>query len=370
MRDADFSALTGLELTAYQTIVTADADFEALALEEVAHMDPQATSRRLAPGVFSVDGSRSFGDLAEAWLVKPPIFVRHLCPVQVTVTLDAAAPDLAALDAAVAMEIAPYLADGATFSVQTRILGGGDLKPFDINQRLAALISEVSGQTLDVRNPAQVVSVVIVAEAPGTAAVPRVTVFLGASVVTHNLSDWAGGVRRFAREEGQISRSEFKLLEALEVFRLELPPRGSALDLGAAPGGWTRILRAQEQYVTAVDPAELDARLADDRGIRVKRMTAEAYLATEPDRFDVIVNDMRMDGRDSARLMVAYAGCLYAHGWALMTLKLPEAKRRPVIDQTFAILRQAYEIVGARQLFHNRSEITVCLRPRPRSEED
>ena len=35
-------------------------------------------------------------------------------------------------------------------------------------------------------------------------------------------------------------------------------------------------------------------------------MTAEAYMADDPDRFDVIVNDMRMDG-DSARLMVQAA---------------------------------------------------------------
>jgi hypothetical protein len=46
------------------------------------------------------------------------------------------------------------------------------------------------------------------------------------------LSDWAGGVRRFAREEGQLSRSEFKLLEAFEVFDISVPQKGLALDLG------------------------------------------------------------------------------------------------------------------------------------------
>src|SRR5690606_13535670 len=125
---------------------------------------------------------------------------------------------------------------------------------------------------------------------------------LGASLARENLSDWARGMRRFAREEGQISRAEFKLLEALGEFDLTLPARGSALDLGAAAGGWTRVLRQLEQYVTAVDPGDLDPRLASDRGVRHKRMTAELYLADDPDMFDVIVNDMRMDARDSARL--------------------------------------------------------------------
>lgn len=91
-------------------------------------------------------------------------------------------------------------------------------------------------------------------------------------------------------------------------------------------------------------------------------MTAEQYLSADPDQFDLIVNDMRMDARDSARLMVAYARQLYRHGLVIMTLKLPEQNRTPVIEQAFKILYQVYTVVGARQLFHNRSEITVCLR--------
>ena len=184
------------------------------------------------------------------------------------------------------------------------------------------------------------------------------------SVDSYNLSDWAGGKRRFAREKGQISRAEFKLLEALELFAIDLPPHSVALDLGAAPGGWTRVLRQKEQFVTAVDPARLHPRVARDSGVRHKQMTAEAYLKAGPDRFDFIVNDMRLDARDSARLMVAYAPYLYRHGAAIMTLKLPEENREKIIDHTFDILRQAYVIAGARQLFHNRSEITVYLKPR------
>ncbi|HMN31064.1 MAG TPA: SAM-dependent methyltransferase, partial [Caldilineaceae bacterium] len=170
-------------------------------------------------------------------------------------------------------------------------------------------------------------------------------------------------MRRFAREEGQISRSEFKLLEALEYFQVVLPEHGVVLDLGAAPGGWTRVLRQRGQYVTAVDPGDLDTRLAGDRGVRHKRVTAEAYLADDPDQFDAIVNDMRMDARDSARLMVSYSRLLHPHGFALMTIKLPETKRTAALSHAFNILRQGYEIAGARHLFHNRSEITVYLRP-------
>ena len=122
------------------------------------------------------------------------------------------------------------------------------------------------------------------------------------------------------------------------------------------------MLRNLDQYVTAVDPGALDERLASDKGIRHKRMTAEAYLRDEPDTFDIIVNDMRMDARDSARLMVAYARQLQRGGVVIMTLKLPETGRSGVIQYAFTVLKQAYKIEGARQLFHNRSEITVQLR--------
>jgi 23S rRNA (cytidine2498-2'-O)-methyltransferase len=44
-----------------------------------------------------------------------------------------------------------------------------------------------------------------------------------------------------------------------------------------------------------------------------------------------------------------------------MTLKLPKDNRRTAIDHSFNILKQAYLLQNARQLFHNRSEITIHL---------
>jgi 23S rRNA (cytidine2498-2'-O)-methyltransferase len=355
---AHTGSLLAIEAATTTWIATADPDFVDLARDEIRAADAGArVAEELAPGVLRIEGKISFGVLAEAWSTRPPIFVRHVSPIHTVVSLPGNGHDLGVLEEAVAAEIMPYLEPELRFSVQTRVFGDLPLKPFDVNQRVAAYVQDAAGPALDVRAPEQVVSVVCVAREED-----RSRAYIGASLAAHNLSDWAGGMRRFAREEGQISRAEFKLLEALEAFHLDLPPRGVALDLGAAPGGWTRVLRSRGQYVTAVDPGDLDPRLAQDSGVRHRRMTAEAYLADEPDQFDVIVNDMRMDGRDSARLMVACAPLLYRHGWALMTLKLPEQRRAPVLDHAFAIVREAYAIVGARQLFHNRSEITVCLR--------
>jgi len=355
-------------------IVSCDEGSIELALAELSAVAPDALLlEALSAGVLLCDAGISFADLAARWRAAPPIFVRHLAPVQAIIPLGGHAGDPAFV-ARTAPAVLPMLDAALRFSVQARVLADAPYKPFDINTALATALTGANGPAVDVRDPQQIVSVAcaslqtwqpdasLVVGGAHVSRGRRLVALAGLSLVADNLSGWAGGMRRFAREEGQVSRAEFKLLEALEVFGLDAPARGVALDLGAAPGGWTRVLRQRDQYVTAIDPGELDARLAADRGIRHLHITAEQYLQDGPDQFDVIVNDMRMDARDSARLMAAFARFLYAHGWAVMTLKLPEHDRQPVLDQVFAILRRAYRIIGARQLFHNRSEITVCLR--------
>lgn len=334
-------------------IATADPDFAELALDELRQaLSGGKIGQALAPGIWPVQLTDGFFALAEAWRTRRPIFVRHIAPVQNVLPITGTTADLAQLQAVVQSEFGPLFDPELPFSVQTRLLGSPDYKPFDINRALADIIQQESGAPLDVKRPFQIFSVLLTDS----------HAYMGISLAVHNLSDWAGGVRRFAKEPGQISRAEFKLLEALEQFQIDLPARGRALDLGAAPGGWTRVLRQQDQYVTAVDPAQLHPSLQQDKKVRHWQMHAEAYLNQEPDQVDLIVNDMRLDARDSARLMVAYEPVLYPHGILLMTLKLPTQGRVSPLDHALNILSDRYTIVGVRQLFHNRSEVTVYAR--------
>jgi 23S rRNA (cytidine2498-2'-O)-methyltransferase len=331
-------------------ILTADADFAELAWRELHGVCPDARQTAVcAPGVWVVATAVPFFTLAEQWRRQPPVFVRHICPVHQIV----APQPLPQLAAAIGQEMAGYLEPELPFSVQTRLFGTLPFKPYDLNTAVAQQVAQQTDAAVDVRHPVQILSVVCTEQA----------VYVGLSLAVHNVSAWAGGVRRFAREPEQISRAEFKLLEALEFFRIELPPRGIALDLGAAPGGRTRVLRQREQLVTAVDPGQLHPTLQQDKNVRHLPMTAEMYLTQYPDKYDFMVNDMRLDARDSARLMAAYAPYLYAHGSAVMTFKLPEDGRDKVLEQAFHLLRAAYVVAGAHHFFHNRSEITVWLRP-------
>jgi 23S rRNA (cytidine2498-2'-O)-methyltransferase len=336
-------------------VATADPDFADLAQAEITVISPHARfSAPLVDGVWLVETAVSFFDLAAHWQQQPPIFLRHINPVQASLTLRDQTSDIHALNDLLQAELLDLVDPDLPFSVQARVLGQQPYKAYDLNQILSQTITAETGAPLNVRQPVQILSVVV-GQGQG---------YLGLSLAAHNLSGWAGGRRRFARDKAQISRAEFKLLEAIEWFDIRMPPRGMVLDLGAAPGGWTRILRQYEQYVTAVDPARLHPNLQADPNVRHLAITAEEYLAADPDQFDLIFNDMRLDARDSARLMAAYARCLYRHGVALITLKLPQENRQTVLDHSFNILRRAYTITAARQLFHNRSEITVYLHPK------
>ncbi|MCL4870888.1 MAG: 50S rRNA methyltransferase [Anaerolineae bacterium] len=342
-------------------ILTANPAFQRLALDELDQLiaalprgEAVSPARPLANGVWLVEDA-PFWDVGERWRKQSPIFVHHICPVQVTVPFTA----LPALQQAVAAELLGYFDATQPFSVQTRVLDDGPVKPYEVNNGLAEMIAAATQSPLNVRQPEQILSVII---AGGIA-------YLGVSWVEHNLSNWAGGVHRFARREGQISRAEFKLLEALAVFKITLPEGGRALDLGAAPGGWTAVLHQKGFIVMAIDPAELHPSLKKVVGIQHRRLTAETYLetislpASPLAPFAIIVNDMRQDVRDSARMMVSYRPYLAEAGLALMTFKLPEQNPLALVEQGLAILRQAYRVAGVRQLFHNRHEVMVYLRP-------
>jgi 23S rRNA (cytidine2498-2'-O)-methyltransferase len=348
------------------SIITAHPEFSASAVAELKRLDKQFTQvDELAPGIILCRLGVSPTGLYR------PTFVRHIAPVQTTIDLTNSTRDLAEIAAALAeLPTMALLERGTHFAVQTRLvqtdktLGERPYSGGQINQALAEVIGEETGAVEDVKKPQVVVSLLCT----------MYKGYLGISPVEENLSSWPGGARHFAQTPEQISRAEFKLLEALEVFGLQLPAQGRALDLGAAPGGWTRLaLEAGIGNVVAVDPAHLDSRLAKHKGLDHYRGKAEDYLEEairKHFRFDVIMNDMRMDARDAARVLVKASACLKAEGFVLSVFKLPHATTQinPVITlkEALNILNQRYHVVQARQLFHNRSEVTVvAAQPHP-----
>jgi 23S rRNA (cytidine2498-2'-O)-methyltransferase len=114
--------------------------------------------------------------------------------------------------------------------------------------------------------------------------------------------------------------------------------------------------------VTAVAPTPLYPWLLYDGGVNYQPLRAEDFLGRCQTTYDLIVNDMKLDTQDSARLMVEYARCLRSEGIAIMTLKLRAENMERRMDHAFRILRKAYKIIRVRQLVSNRKEVTLFLR--------
>ncbi len=362
-------------------IVTAHPEFMDVAFDELKNIDSSLYCLELlAPDIMlcsfpQVTPLQDVTALMRQAAEQRPIFVRHLAPVQAIINLSNMENDIGELALAVAsLPTFSLLERGQRFAVQTRLLQTStEADPIAIpkrayssghvNQLLAEAIAEETGAVESIKKPQIVVSLLCTTEKG----------YLGISLVKDNLSDWPGGARHFAQTSEQVSRAEFKLLEALEVFGVTLPSQGRALDLGAAPGGWTRLLLEAGMSVVAVDPAKLDSHLARLPGLEHYHGYAEMYLKEATKRrwkFDVITNDMRMDAREAARLLVEASACLRPDGFIISELKLPHAT--PEIDplknlrEALRLLKGQFGIVQARQLFHNRQEVTV-LTTRPLS---
>jgi 23S rRNA (cytidine2498-2'-O)-methyltransferase len=344
-------------------IVTAHPEFLDAGLAEIRRFDKRLVNvEPLGPGI-ALCTTPDVPTLMRLAAEQHPIFVRHIAPVQTIVPLSDTEHDVGKLALATAtLPTFERLERGQRFAVQTRIIqseGNSVKRPYSsgqLNKALAEAIIEETGAVESIKKPQIVVSLLCTAGKG----------YLGISLARENLSDWPGGARHFAQTPEQISRAEFKLLEALEVFGVTLPTQGRVLDLGAAPGGWTRVLLEAGLYVVAVDPANLDPRLAKHPRLEHYRGYAENYLEDAiktRKSFAVIVNDMRMDARDAARLLGQASRILRGDGFVISVLKLPHATREidplATLRAALKLLDKHYSVVEARQLFHNRQEVTV-----------
>ena len=301
-------------------IFTCQPDSTDLALAELKKADTAlSVCRWLEAGCALCETKMSFSDYSEALRASSPVFVRHICPADGETDTDKPDPisDLAL----------SVLVKGESFSIQVRSLSG---KSGDARRAAAEKICtplEAAGFVSSKASPDKIISVMLGEKA-----------YFGISSPNENLSSWAGGMRRFARNETTASRAEFKILEALELIGRELPPKGRALDLGAAPGGWTRVLAEKGLSVVAVDPASLAPEVLELKNVSHFRGTSQQYLLEPREKFDVIVNDMKLDIGESARVMSECADCLSEEGFGIMTFKLKEKKWTSQINSGLSVL--------------------------------
>jgi 23S rRNA (cytidine2498-2'-O)-methyltransferase len=293
-------------------------------------------------------------DLAALVRRKPMLFTRHV--TNVVAEFDPAVSDLASVIDALDAALRETTGEPA---ISLQLWASGKVH-YEFNrheawQRAAQLLGDRGYQVSRAGDPVAV----SICYTPKTAIV-------GVNRVEDSLSSWPGGEIRLSRSPEQVSRAEFKLEELFKNYELPEDLGGYALDFGAAPGGWTRILAGLGFRTTAVDPGDLDPRVLRLPGVRHERTTAGNFIRNSRESFDLIVNDMKMSPTRSSRLMVDSLPLLAFGGIAITTLKTGDRGVLPQIEQSFAILHEGYDIEFARQLRHNRNEVTVVLRSRRR----
>ncbi|HAA83379.1 MULTISPECIES: RlmE family RNA methyltransferase [Thermodesulfobacterium] len=107
---------------------------------------------------------------------------------------------------------------------------------------------------------------------------------------------WFDTWAKKAKEAGYPARSVYKLMEIQEAYRL-VKKGDVVLDLGAAPGSWSKYLCklvGKEGRVIGVDLQEVKISHPNFTFLLkdVFELTSQDFLALGIDKFDVIVSDM------------------------------------------------------------------------------
>lgn len=186
----------------------------------------------------------------------------------------------------------------------------------------------------------------------------------------HNSAPWLMGILRQSMPAEAPSRSTLKLAEAIEVFmerseQSRLLRQGmTAVDLGAAPGGWTWQLVRRGMRVTAVDNGPMKGVLANHP--LVQHLRQDGFKYTPRKAVDWLVCDMV----DKPSKVAALVGAWFAAGLArhaIFNLKLPMKQRLAALDGALNGIRARLDEEGmnyrmlAKQLYHDREEVTVFL---------
>jgi len=180
---------------------------------------------------------------------------------------------------------------------------------------------------------------------------------------------WPLGIPRLKLLPDAPSRSALKLEEAFltllspEERQARLRPGMRAADLGAAPGGWTWVLTREHMHVTSVDNGPLREHVLDT-GL-VEHLRADGFHWKPEKPLDWMVCDMVEQPRRVAERMATW----FREGWcrqAVFNLKLPMKKRWDETRLCLDLFRDQSGLpllLRAKQLYHDREEITVFAGP-------
>jgi len=194
-------------------------------------------------------------------------------------------------------------------------------------------------------------------------------VSIGISPIDNSATD-VMGIPRLRMPASAPSRSTLKLEEAIHWFlstgqQRKLFAAGmKAVDLGAAPGGWSWQLVQRGCLVTAIDNGPMQDDLINTG--MVEHLQTDAFTYTPEKKVGWLVCDMAERPLHVSRLIARWftrQQCSHT----IFNLKLPMKKRLASVRECLALLEKNLSSakiphrIQAKQLYHDREEITVCI---------
>lgn len=199
--------------------------------------------------------------------------------------------------------------------------------------------------------------------------IDSVNAYIGISPLDNSAQDNMG-IPRLKMPGAAPSRSTLKMDEAIKWF-LDTEQQAilfrsgmTAVDLGAAPGGWTWQLVQRGCLVTAIDNGPMNDELMKSGMVEHLKTDAFTYLPAK--RVDWLVCDMAERPLHVSRLIARWFTARKCNN-AIFNLKLPMKKRLVAVQECLELIRKSLASAGlsfsiqAKHLYHDREEITVCI---------
>jgi tRNA(Ser,Leu) C12 N-acetylase TAN1 len=333
-------------------IMTVASGFEKEAGREIKGILEQADVHRLFfKGTLLVKSSLSEDEAVEKLRDAETTYVGKVYPVGSRTKISSDKESLATIyDEIIRLG---KLDGNDTFLIDCRRRGRHDFTSRDVEVQVGSRLEEETGATVDFKSPRKTIVVQIFQD----------TAYVGVTNTGNLLTKEIKRFRKYAKGTRPFTRAEHKIREAFDEFGIEIGEEHDVLDVGAAPGGWTKHLAERAGRVVAVDPADLHPSLSELAKVTHMRCRAEE-LTEDIGRFDLITNDMNISSSESAEIMNGLADLLKEGGTALVTIKFVTRARRKHIDEALEILDKRYTDFRLKRLPHNRNETTVymCVR--------
>ncbi|MBM3472095.1 MAG: hypothetical protein FJX75_02325 [Armatimonadetes bacterium] len=281
--------------------------------------------------------------------------VGRIVPVSVEAAIGREAEHMATLGEA-ALAATAFCA-GDTFKVECKRRGEHAFSSQDVQRQVGMYLEAHSPGAFRFEAPDYLVAVEIFQD----------RAWVGCCVPDDVVHKTITKMRIYAPGERPLNRAEKKLREALQVFGLTVTPGMRALDLGAAPGGWSKALAEEGAEVLAVDPADLDPEVASLPNVTHFRGHSQDLLSL-PDlgRFALLTNDMNLDPAESAAIVLPLIPLLEPGGAVVMTVKFMTPRREEHVRDALRVLGPHFEVHRQKRLPHNAKETTLLLRgPKP-----